>query len=192
MREAIGHAVDAYRSGEGSPGGSRFSPYHALNRLMMEALLPGPEGGRQAAVELARQCGAGGARGYAAAPNAWDAVIQCEAVLVEHLIDGSLGQEGDEGSQAFAAVAQANAEALGNVSVKPSQLDSMATQLELLSRLADALSLDAAEGAALWRSASRLLELAQRLQPERGVRSDRPPAPKPAAAPPPRRPPRRR
>jgi hypothetical protein len=183
MRKFVGYAIDAYRAGEGNPGGSHFSPYHALCRLMLDALMPVPDpAAQQTALELARQCGASAAQAFAAAPNVWDAVIQPESLLVEHLIDGSLGRRGDDGDKALAAVAQAYTQALGNITVKPTQLDSMATQMELLSRLADALSLDAGDDGALWRSAARLLDLAQRLEPERRGRSDRPPAPKPAPA----------
>jgi len=61
------------------------------------------------------------------------------------------------------------------VTAKPSQLDSMASQMELLSRFADALSVDdPARRAMLRRLADRLLALARHLQPSRAIRTDRP------------------
>jgi hypothetical protein len=71
------------------------------------------------------------------------------------------------------------AQALANVVVKPSQLDSLVSQLELLSRFCDALAV--ADGdARFYRMASRLLGLQQRLHPGRRPRADRPaPPPEP-------------
>jgi hypothetical protein len=108
-------------------------------------------------------------------------VLQPEALLVETLIDGSLGQAGDIGQAAIDAVTQTYEQALANVTVKPSQLDSMVSQMELLSRFCDALAV-AGGDAGLYRSASRLLELQRRLRPGRRQRDDRPNPPGAAGA----------
>ena len=60
----------AYRSGEGSPGSDGFSPYHALNRLALDALTAweSPDN-RGAAVELAQQCRRAAEQGFNATPE---------------------------------------------------------------------------------------------------------------------------
>ena len=67
-----------------------------------------------------------------------------------------------------------------NLTLKPGQLDSVVTQMQLLSRFCDALWLGGGD-AALHRTADRLLELGQRIRPGTRPRNDRPA--KPAAAP---------
>jgi hypothetical protein len=175
MTDSLDRAIAAYRSAEGSPGSSRFSPYHALNRLALDALTDwASPAGRDAAIELAQQCRRAAAQGFAINPSLWDAVTQPEALLVEHLIDGSFGRAGDAGRAVFEEVARAYADAMLNVTVKPSQIDTMVSQMELLSRLCDALALVQFDDEALARTAARLVELVQRLQPGRAARDDRP------------------
>ena len=92
--------------------------------------------------------------------------MQPEALLVERVLDGTFGQPGDSGQSAFEEVARAYAETISNITIKPSQLDSVVTQLELLARCHDAMS--KADGNASGRRvADRLLDLAQRLRPGR-------------------------
>ena len=92
--------------------------------------------------------------------------MQPEALLVERVLDGTFGQPGDIGQSAFEEVARAYAETISNITIKPSQLDSVVTQLELLARCHDAMS--KADGNASGRRvADRLLDLAQRLRPGR-------------------------
>ena len=175
MTACLLKAIEAYGSAEGSPGSSQFSPYHALNRLALDALTEwSSPANRDAAIELAQQCRRAAAQGFAINPSLWDAVIQPEALLVERLIDGGLGRPGDAGRAVFEEVARAYADAMRNVTVKPSQIDSMVTQMDLLSRCCDALSVALHEDEALARTAGQLIELAQRLQPGRTPRSDRP------------------
>jgi triacylglycerol esterase/lipase EstA (alpha/beta hydrolase family) len=193
MSDALRESAEAYRRDEGSPGSSHFSSYLALNRLALEALSTWPEVGatsspiesaRQAgAVELARQCRHYAELAYASSADLWDAVMQPEALMVEKLNDRSLGQSGDAGQVAFDALAAAYGQALANVTVKPAQLDSVVSQMELLSRFCDALAV-ARSNADLYRAASRLLALLQRVHPSRRPRDDRPMEPaEPAAAP---------
>jgi hypothetical protein len=65
---------------------------------------------------------------------------------------------------------------LANLTLRPSQLDSVVTQMELLSRFGDALWLGGGD-ASLYRAASRLLELRERIRPGARPRSDRPAPP---------------
>ncbi len=184
LRQALEHSRDAYR---GTAADAAADPYLLLNRLALEALTPwaGREGDRAAAVALAHEAGRRAAERFAAAPDFWNAVMQAEAGLVEHLLDGSLGAEGTEGDGALEEVAAGYVQALAGVIARPGQVDSVTTQMDLLSRFCDALSLDAGTGAgALRRTADRLQALAQRLQPGHARRLDRPkplPAPLPAA-----------
>jgi hypothetical protein len=77
------------------------------------------------------------------------------------------------------------------VSFKPSQVDSVLSQLELLSRIAKALSLPGANRTGeLSRIAQRLSELLHRLQPDRRLPKDLLPDPAPAEVPAPAQPPR--
>ncbi len=177
MRDALQDGARAYGRDEGRPGSAHFSSYLALNRLALAALTPWPsDRARADAIELARRCRRDAELAYGCSPNLWDAVMQPEALLVEKLVDGSLGEAGDAGQAAADAIADVFAQALANVVVKPSQLDSLVSQLELLSRFCDALAV--ADGdARFYRMASRLLGLQQRLHPGRRPRADRPAPP---------------
>jgi triacylglycerol esterase/lipase EstA (alpha/beta hydrolase family) len=175
MTQDLLNAIAAYQSAEGSPGSSHFSTYHALNRLALDALTDwSSPASRDAAIELAQQCRRAAAQGFALTPTLWDAVTQPEALLVERLIDGGLGRGGDAGRAVFEEVAHAYADAMLNVTIKPSQLDAMVSQMELLSRLCDALSLTQFDDESLARMATRLIDLAQRIRPGRTPRDDRP------------------
>ena len=178
MTACLRKSIEAYQGAESSPGSNQFSPYHALNRLALDALTAwSSTASRDAAIELAQQCRRAAAQDFAINPSLWDAVNQPEALLVERLIDGGLGRPGDAGRAVFEELAHAYADAMSNVTVKPSQIDSIVTQMDLLSRFCDALSLTSDEGEALARTASHLIELAQRLQPGRTPRNDRPRGP---------------
>ena len=180
MREALQKAVDAYRSAEGVPGQRGFDPYPMLNRLALDALTPWSEPGeREAAALLAQQCAKEVSLRFRDDANFYNAVMQPEALLVAHLIDGSLGKTGDAGSAVFDAVAASYREALSNITAKPRDLDSMLAQMCLTSRFHDALSVviraDDARGAAEHRRiADRLIALANGLQAGSCQREDRP------------------
>jgi triacylglycerol esterase/lipase EstA (alpha/beta hydrolase family) len=192
LAQALARSVAAYRRAEGEPGRDGFSPYLALNRLALDALIPWPvPADRDAAIALARQCRQSAAQEFARRPGAWPALMQAEAMLVERLIEGGLGQAGDAGSEAFDAVARAYAQARASIVVKPSQFDSVLSQMELLSRFIDALAVVADGAPVSTLTATRLLELVQRLNPGRPPRADRPAA-APVAHPAPDREPVRR
>lgn len=173
MQQALVDAREAYRQGEGVAGDARFKPYNALNRLALDALTPWPEKEDErdaavaAAVAFARQCRQAAAQDFGRSRTFWDAIMQPEALLVERLLDGSLGQLGDAGKVALNEVLQAYREALSNLTATPTELDSMVSQMNLMATFCDALYV--AGGDEAWqRVADALLELVQRLQP--GIR----------------------
>jgi hypothetical protein len=180
MREALQHSIEAYTRDEGHPGSGHFDSYLALNRLALRALLP-DAGDAALAVDLARQCRREAEARHARDADLWSAVMQSEAALVEAMLDGSLGRAGDAGQAAFDALVASYVATLVNLTLKPGQLDSVVTQMQLLSRFADALWLGGGD-AALYRMAGRLIELGQRIRPGLRARDDRP-APPAGAAP---------
>lgn len=188
MAQALVASADAYRVAERSPGSGQFSPYQALNRLALEALTPeSPQAPRDAAIEVARQCALAAARTFAASFDPWDEVMQPEALLVERMLDTTLAAPGAAGAAVIAELAAAYDTSFRHVTVKPPQIDSIVSQMELLSRFADALALAEADGARrnlLRGLANRLLELVQHVQPGRKPRGDRPPAAAAALKPP--------
>jgi hypothetical protein len=186
LRRSLEASIAAYRRDECTAGTREFSAYLALNRLALDALTPWrSDAEKQAAIELAHECQRYATESFGRSASPWDAMMQPEALLVERLVDGSLEGEGDAARAALEELAAAYAQALDNVTVKPSQLDSMLSQMELLSRFLDAVGLVDANPA-FSRIATRLLELLQRIRPGRPPRNDRPewrPAAKPRAAP---------
>jgi hypothetical protein len=168
-------AIAAYQSGEGGPGSDGLRPCHALNRLALDALTDwaSPDN-LGAAVELAQQCRRAAEQGFNTTPNLWDAVTQPEALLIERVLDGQFSQSGEAGRAVFEEVARAYADAMLNITIKPSQIEAMVSQMELMSRLCDALSVLRFGDEALARTATRLLDLVQRVQPGRAPRRDRP------------------
>jgi hypothetical protein len=177
MLKALQDSAEAYRSAEGAPGSAHFDPYLALNHLALAALTAPPSAAEDnPAVALAQQCRITASAIYAASGTFWHAVMQCEALLVQRLLDGTLGRDTDEARAAFEAVLRDYDETLASTPVRPGELDSVVKQLELLSRFFDALSV--AEGDAARRAvADRLIELVRRIRPGRQARTDRPPGP---------------
>ncbi|MET0963127.1 MAG: CHAT domain-containing protein [Noviherbaspirillum sp.] len=176
MAATLEDAVAAYRSGEGAPGDSHFTPSAALNRLALDALTPwdADGAGRDAALALAQRCRQDAAQRQAQSPTMWGAVLLPESLLVESLLDGSLGLPGDAGQNAYDQLAQAYSETLAELSLKPAHIDSMVSQMALLSLFSDALAMVRGDES-LRRSARRLQDLAQLLQPGRERRAPPPP-----------------
>jgi hypothetical protein len=180
MLDALQHSVAAYGRDQGHPGTGHFDTYLALNRLALDALTPWTkktaEADKAQAIGLARQCRSNAEAHFAKTGDMWSAVIQSEAQLVEALIDGRLGRAGEAGQAAFVELVASYAQTLANLTLKPGQLDSIVTQMELLSRFCDVLWL--ADGdVSRYRTASRLLELRQRVHPGARPRDDRPAPP---------------
>ena len=148
---------------------------------MLLALLPDADGDAAAAIALARQCRTDAEARFARHADLWSAVMQSEAAFVEALLDGSLGRDDEAGQRTFDALAASYGATLVNLTLKPSQLDSVVTQMQLLSRFCDVLWLDGGD-ASLYRLAGRLIELGRRIRPGLPERSDRP-APPAAQAP---------
>ncbi|MEO8134052.1 MAG: CHAT domain-containing protein [Betaproteobacteria bacterium] len=172
MKRALEQSADAYREAEGVPGSSSFSPYNALNRLALDALGQLEAAARGEAIALAQQSRKATAEQYALTGDIWLAVMQPEALLMERLVDGALGKPGADGVAVLEEVALAYAQTLANLTIKPSQLDSVVTQMELLSRFFDALFM--ADGDPTKRRlADQLLELRHRVHPGSAQR-DRP------------------
>ena len=129
--------------------------------------------------------------------------MQADALMVEMLIDGSLGDAGDAGRQRFDELVVGYAQAMDSLCVKPTQIDVLLGQIELLALFCQALGLESLSDRAWPRIAARLLELVQHIQPGRsepGGYANRPPrarvkatataspaarTPPPPAAPPP-------
>ncbi len=189
MAHALGQSIAAYRSAEGVPGSSHFVPYLALNRLALDSLTSwASPASKDSAIGLAEQCRQTADLVFSEDKGPWAAVIPAESLLVEHLIKGSLGRQDDTGRQIFETIIQAYADATSNVIVKPSEIDSIVTHLDVLSRLCDALTFGPSGVAELSLTADRLGDLARRIQPGRPGRGDRPrradksAAPKPGSA----------
>jgi hypothetical protein len=165
LRQALLDSAVAYHDAEGAPGSAIFSPYTALNRLAMEALAKSwNDSARAQAIELAQQCRKAAAENTANCPNIWDRIMQAESLLVERMIDGALGAANAKGNAALEEVSLAYELALVNVTIKPSELDSLISQLKFLSRFNRALGVAKGDDAKL-RIAQRLLDLLQRIQP---------------------------
>lgn len=204
MHDALSQSIEAYRSAEGSPASGRFVPHLAASRLALDALTPwdSPQR-RDEAIALAQQCRQTAAQRFARSAGLWDAVMQADALMVEMLIDGSLGDAGDAGRQRFDELVVGYAQAMDSLCVKPTQIDVLLGQIELLALFCQALGLESLSDRAWPRIAARLLELVQHIQPGRsepGGYANRPPrarvkatataspaarTPPPPAAPPP-------
>lgn len=170
----LGNAVKAYRSAEGSPGSSHFAPRLALNRLALDALTEWDDDtSRNAALALARYCGQLTERETMVDHGMWNVMTQPQALLVEHLILGSLGRADDAGQLVFEEIARAYAEATNSTTLKPVEIDSIVTELDSIALFCEALAQDPCDEA-MARTAHRLRELAQRLQPSHAEPIDQP------------------
>ncbi len=193
MRGDLVEAVNAYAQAQGAPGQPRFEPVLALDRLALDALTPwASDADRDAALSLCQQCAKAAAEAFRRDGGFANAILQPEAALVQARLDGSLGQAGDAGDALFEKLAGAYREALPNITFKPKELDAIVSQIGLLSRFHDALSVveraKASRPAAQHRRmADRLIALAELLQPGSCRRDDRPSGATPQARAPVRR-----
>ena len=174
MGDAGRQSAAAYRKGEGLPGEPDFRPYHALNRLALEAVLTMDAAAAPETIGLVRYCQSAACEAYRSGGSVWDAVMAPEAMLVESLLNRLLLEEGEAGELAFEQVARGYDEALSQLTLKPRELDSVVAQFCLLSRFCEAR--DVATGAPGWRlAADRLVSLAEHISPGPCPRDDRPP-----------------
>lgn len=132
MDAALAQSAAFYRRGEGAPGDSAFSPYNALNRLAIEALLSPDNHPAPASIDLARHCRQAVGKAYRHSASFWDAIMDPESLLVERLLDRSLLDPGSVGQAAAEELARAYCETMSNLTVKPRELDSVVAQFGLL------------------------------------------------------------
>lgn len=167
LHRCLDAAVKAYMEAEGSLDDGQFAPDLALDRLALQALRPPADAAaRDAAVALARFCersaqGEGPER-FRAAP----ALRRPKALLVQMLMQGSLGDQGDIGQLMLEKIVQSYAYAIRNITLKPSEIRAMVGDIETLSRLVHAVVPDPADRQPQPNLVSnRLMQLAMRLQP---------------------------
>ena len=168
MDRALESSVAAYRSVEGSAESGQLNTYLALNRLALDLLTPWKSLElKDLAIALARRCGQAAAQQFTSSSSIWDAAMQADALLVERLLDGSFGAANAVARKAaFDEVAKVYTDGLSNLTLKPSEFESIVAQVELLARFFAAR--DAAQHErVLQRTATQLRELVSLLQPER-------------------------
>lgn len=189
MLDALQAAINAYTQAEGGQGTRPFSPFHAINRLSLDAITPWEnEEERMAARRLATEAGQVAERQFGIRDNFWNAVMVPEARLAEVLLDGELGRPD---TSVLDDLRRAYQEALSNLTVKPRQIDAVMARLRTLSCLFDAMVLFDAGGSAdaqvlrHWWTAEHLLTLCEGLLPGSQPRRDRPPRPPRPLRPPP-------
>ncbi len=132
--QALGCSVDWYRRAEGKPGTSGFQPYLALNRLGLQALRDFTKRAAldRGEIELVRASALAAREAFRASPDFFKAVMPAEALLVEALLDRSLGAKDRTGERVVAAVRHAYDAALKNVPGTPRERDSVVQQICLL------------------------------------------------------------
>jgi hypothetical protein len=157
LAQWLGKAIEVYRRAEGTPGSDAFAPTLALKRLALETLAADQDGGRRdAALALARHCRQRSEREFAHRGGVWDAVTKPEAMLVEHLILGSLGQGGDAAQSALESIGRAYADATDSMSLKRSEIDAIVGDIDLMARFYDVSSAGALTATGLAQLGRRL------------------------------------
>jgi hypothetical protein len=168
IRAHLQEAITACKGAEGLPGSARFAPGLVLDRLALEALtLPFEQAHTTGNIALTRFCGnsADDQAGERSGPALH--LLAPKALLVRHLLQRTLGDESDAGQLAFEEIAAAYAQATSNITLKPSEIDTIVGDAAILARFYAALapSPNPAEAALMARTADRLEELARRLRP---------------------------
>lgn len=169
MEHALVRSVDAYRNAEDKVSAGCLNAYLALNRLEVDLLTPweSPEL-KESAIALAQRCRQAAAQEPPGSPSIREAAIQADALLIERLLDGSFGAAStDARKTALDEVLNAYTDALANLTVTPSELESIVTRIDLLARFFAAKDV-AQHEAALRRTARQLGNLVTLLQPTRG------------------------
>ena len=168
MEEALACSAAAYRTVESSAQDGSLDAYLALNRLAIDLLTPWDSAElKDAAIAMAIRCRQVSAQKFAVSSSIWDAAMQADAVLVERLIDGSFGAaNADTRNATFEEVVKAYFDALSNLTIKPSEFESVVAQMELLRTFFEAKNVAHPE-AGLLRIAEQLRALIGVLQPTR-------------------------
>jgi CHAT domain-containing protein len=169
MDHALVRSVDAYRSAEEKVGAGCLNAYLTLIRLEVDLLTDwASPGQKESAIALAQRCRQAAAQEPLDGPTVREAAIQADALLIERLLDGGFGAaDADACTVAFDEVANAYGGALSSLTVTPSELESIVTQVELLARFFDAKAV-AKRDDVMRRTAAQLRKLAAELNPGRG------------------------
>ncbi len=140
VSEALSASITWYQRAEGAPGEGNFRPYHALNRLALQAVVdferPEVDGDR---VALARFCAEAATERFRREPNFWDAIGVADAQLTQSLLDRTLEDPGAPGDLALETVRRAYREGLVGTLVQPKHLDSVVAQIRQIAELYRAL-----------------------------------------------------
>ena len=190
LDDALKTAVKVYAQAESIPDNREFEPMLALKRLALENLAEqqrdaqdgaqtdAPDGtqsgaqnghavGRDEAVARVRQYRQRAhdrEREFSQRLAIWSLVIEPEAMLVEHLIRGSLGTKDETARMAEVEIERAYAEATSNIALKRSEVEAIAADITLLSQFYDVAAKTTDKGATMARTAERLAHLGKRVQ----------------------------
>jgi hypothetical protein len=169
MENALLESVDAYRRAETKVGAGCLNVDLTLSRLEVDLLTPWEQPElKDSAIAFAQRCRQSETQDLLDSPTIREAAIQADALLIERLLDGSVGAaDADAGKAAFDEVSDAYADAFASLTVTPSELESIVVRIDLLARFFAAKDVVKHE-AALRRTARQLGDLVARLRPTRG------------------------
>jgi CHAT domain-containing protein len=169
FRAALDNARDWYQKGEGEAGKPGFSPYCALNRLMLDALLGRKDGSR-----LVRKAGEAARAKFRESRDYWDAMMPADAEVAAAIFGGTL-DKADQAPTIIDTLADGYRQARSSVIEDARSWDSVVKQIVILATLADALDRKVL--------ADRLGKLASCLQPGVAVPHSAEPSSLPAGLP---------
>lgn len=149
FRTALDNARDWYQKGEGQAGKPGFSPYCALNRLMLDSLL-----GREDASGFARKAGEAARAKFRESRDYFDAMMPADARVAEAIFAGTLEND----AQTIDTLVGSYRQARSSVIEHARSWDSVVKQIVTLATLAEALDRKVL--------AECLRRLASRLQPD--------------------------
>jgi hypothetical protein len=164
----LGAAIKEYEGAGGSPGSGRFAPELVLDRLALVALtLPFEQALTTNNVALTRFCANSGEDSVSERAGAALHLLAPKALLVRHLLQRTLGDPGDASQLAIEEIAAAYVQATSNITLKPSEIDTIVGDADILARFYLALGpgRPPEEEALMARTAARLEDLARRLRP---------------------------
>lgn len=163
----LGAAIKEYEGAEGAPGSGRFAPELVLDRLALVALtLPFEEALTTKNVALTRFCANSGEDSAGERADAALHLLAPKALLVRHLLQRTLGDPSDASQLALEEIAAAYVQATCNITLKPSEIDTIVGDADILARFYLALGPGRPGDEALMaRTAERLEDLARRLRP---------------------------
>jgi hypothetical protein len=156
-------SMEWYGKIDREPDASGFDPYSVLNWLQVKLIVEGRADSDD--IRLAESCGEAARRRFAGSRSYWDALMPVDAAVTASLLDGRLGQEGDEGNREAVRLATAYRDARESVHETQRGFDSVIDQLQFLARFLRQQS--GGDSGAAGRSADRLLSIAAALQPGR-------------------------